>query len=74
MDVDTLAGWWDAFELWVTQLWFPFQVVLVIAILLPACWWAARLIDIAVDRVSAAVSRRRKLNGGTPPVNGRTPQ
>lgn len=64
--MDTLANWWDAFELWVTQLWFPFQVALVIAILLPACWWAARLIDIAVDRVSAAVSRRRDVNGRTP--------
>lgn len=57
--MDWLAGLWDGFELWVTQLWFPFQVLLVIVLLLPACWWVARLIDIGVDRVSAMVSRRR---------------
>jgi hypothetical protein len=54
-----LADWWDGLELWVTQLWFPFQVALVIVVLLPACWWAALLIDRGVDRVSAVVSRRR---------------
>lgn len=58
--MDWLADLWDGFELWVTQLWFPFQVLLVIVLLLPACWWVARLIDIGVDRVSAMVSRRRK--------------
>jgi hypothetical protein len=56
--VDPL-GWWDSFELWVTRLWFPFQVLLVIAVLLPACWGAAKLIDLAVDRLSALISRRR---------------
>lgn len=58
-----LADWWDGFELWVTQLWFPFQVALVIALLLPACWWVAKLIDAGVDQVSAALSRRRGLGG-----------
>ena len=60
-----LADQWDGFELWVTQLWFPFQVVLVIVLLLPACWWAAKLIDAGVDQVSAAVSRRRRGLGGS---------
>jgi hypothetical protein len=54
-----LADQWDGFELWVTQLWFPLQIALVIVLLLPACWWVAKLIDAAVDQVSAAVSRRR---------------
>jgi hypothetical protein len=55
-----LADWWDGFELWVTQLWFPFQVALVIVVLLPLCWGTARLIDYGVDRVSALLPRRRR--------------
>lgn len=54
-----LADWWDSVELWVTQLWVPFQVALVIVVLLPLCWWAAKLIDLGVDRLSTLVSRRR---------------
>lgn len=55
-----LADWWDGVELWITQLWFPFQVGLVIVVLLPLCWAAALLIDQGVDRVSAMLSRRRR--------------
>ena len=58
--MEWLADQWDGFELWVTQLWFPFQVALVIVLLLPACWWAAKLIDAGVDHLSAAISRRRR--------------
>jgi hypothetical protein len=57
--VHWLADWWDGFELWITQLWFPFQVALVIVVLLPLCWGAARLIDRAVDRVSTLLPPRR---------------
>nr|WP_211176801.1 hypothetical protein [Pseudonocardia acidicola] len=49
-----MADWWDAIELWVTQLAFPFQVVLAILVLLPLCWAAAGLLDRGVD---AAVAR-----------------
>jgi hypothetical protein len=62
-----LADWWDGLELWVTQLWFPFQVALVIVVLLPACWWAALLIDRGVDRMSAVVSRRRSGSSSRKP-------
>lgn len=55
-----LADWWDGVELWITQLWFPFQVALVIVVLLPLCWWSARLIDAGVDRVSTALRRHRR--------------
>lgn len=55
-----LADWWDGVELWITQLWFPFQVALVIVVLLPLCWAVAVLIDNGVDRVSAALSLRRR--------------
>jgi len=58
--VQGLADWWDGVELWITQLWFPFQVALVIVLLLPLCWAAALLIDHGVDRASAALSRRRR--------------
>lgn len=47
-----LADWWDAVELWVTQLSFPLQVVLAIVVGLPTCWSAAVLLDRAADLVS----------------------
>ncbi|MGH3751585.1 MAG: hypothetical protein ACRDRP_02640 [Pseudonocardiaceae bacterium] len=46
--------WWDGVELWLTQLGFVVQVVLLMLVLLPVCWWAARVIDrvfgLAFDR------------------------
>jgi hypothetical protein len=50
---DGLANWWDKAELWLAQLWFPLQFVLVIAVLGPACLGAAWLIDRIVDQVAA---------------------
>ncbi len=46
-----IADWWDSVELWITQLAFPFQVVLAIVVLLPLCAGVAVL----ADRVSDAV-------------------
>ncbi|MFB9909242.1 hypothetical protein [Allokutzneria oryzae] len=57
---DWLVSWWDSVEFWVAGLWFPFQFVLVMAVLLPACWGVALGIDRGVDRVSAALSTARK--------------
>jgi hypothetical protein len=54
-----LANRWDAFELWVTQLAFPFQVVLAIVVMLPLCWAVAGLLDRAVDAVVLLGTRRR---------------
>ena len=54
-----LANSWDAVELWVTQLAFPFQVVLAIVVVLPLCWTAAGLLDRAVDAVVLLGARRR---------------
>ena len=54
-----LANRWDAFELWVTQLAFPFQVVLAVVVVLPLCWAAAGLLDRAVDAVVLLGARRR---------------
>ena len=40
-----LADWWDAIELWLTQLPFPFEFAIVIAVLGPLCVVLAMLID-----------------------------
>ncbi|MBO0874406.1 MAG: hypothetical protein J2P19_13515 [Pseudonocardia sp.] len=45
----SLANWWDSVELWITQLPFPFQVVLAIVVLLPLCAGVAVLADKASD-------------------------
>jgi hypothetical protein len=59
--VRAIADWWDAVELWLTQLAFPFQVLLAIVVGLPLCWLAAagidRLVDVAIEKVAATRSR-----------------
>lgn len=52
-----IADWWDSFELWLTQLAFPLQVVLAILVVVPLCWFVAAGLDRLVDLV--AESRRR---------------
>ncbi len=67
-----LANRWDAFELWVTQLAFPFQVVLAVVVVLPLCWGAAGLLDRAVDAVALLGARRRPPGRPpAPPAGGR---
>jgi elongation factor P--beta-lysine ligase len=53
----SVADWWDAVELWLTQLPFPFQVVLAALVLLPLCWGVAAGVDRAVD---ALIERSRR--------------
>ncbi|MCW0211781.1 MAG: hypothetical protein OJJ54_00315 [Pseudonocardia sp.] len=53
-----VADWWDSVELWVTQLAFPFQVLLALVVVLPVCWFAAAAIDRVVGVVLTAVRRR----------------
>ena len=43
--------WWDGVELWLTQLGLALQVTLLMLVLLPAVWWAARVFDRAVGVV-----------------------
>jgi hypothetical protein len=50
-----LADWYDAVELWVTQLAFPLQVLLAVLVVLPLCFGVA----VALDRVS-----ERLVSGG----------
>lgn len=53
-----VADWWDAVELWLTQLAFPFQVVLAVLILVPLCWAAAAAIDRLWDLVASRIAAR----------------
>ena len=57
--VRLIADWWDAFELWLTQLAFPFQVVLAALVIIPLCWFASAGIDRLVDLVSDRVRSGR---------------
>jgi hypothetical protein len=65
--VRAIADWWDAVELWLTQLAFPFQVALAIVIGLPLCWLAAagidRLVDVIIAAVNAGVAATRSRTG-----------
>jgi len=54
----SVARWWDAVELWLTQLGLPAQFAILLAVLLPACWWVAKGIDRGVDLVSERIGRR----------------
>ncbi|WP_016698634.1 hypothetical protein [Actinoalloteichus spitiensis] len=55
-----LVSWWDGVELWMAQLPFVLQFVLVMAVLLPLAWLAAFVIDRGVDGVSARLRRHRR--------------
>jgi hypothetical protein len=54
-----VADWWDAIELWLTQLPFGFQVLLATVVLVPLCWCTAVLSDRVVDAAAARVAARR---------------
>lgn len=59
---ETVAQWWDGAELWITQLWYPLQVALLMAVLLPVCWAVAKGIDRGVDRVASLASRGERAD------------
>jgi len=48
---NAVARWWDGVELWLTQLGLALQVALLMLVLLPVCWWAARGLDRAVGLI-----------------------
>lgn len=57
--LQAVANWWDAVELWLTQLTFPLQVLLAVVVLLPLCWGFAALLDRSVDVVASRWARRQ---------------
>lgn len=58
--LDDLNAWWDAVELWVVELWFPLQFLVVMAVVVPVCLAVAWVVDRGVDHLSAWVRRRRR--------------
>ncbi len=46
-----MLQWWDGVELWLTQLGLALQVMLLMLVVLPLCWWAARVFDRVVGLV-----------------------
>jgi hypothetical protein len=58
--VRALADWWDAVELWLTQLPFEFQVVLATVVLVPLCWGVAVAADRGADALAARIAARRQ--------------
>lgn len=58
-----VADWWDAVELWLTQLAFPLQVLVAVLVVLPACWVGAAVLDRAWDVVAGWTTRRGSDSG-----------
>jgi hypothetical protein len=50
--------WWDGVELWLTQLGLALQVTLLMLVVVPICWWAARIFDRAVGLVFERLEHR----------------
>ncbi|WP_430333176.1 hypothetical protein [Rhodococcus sp. ACT016] len=59
--MDQFASWWDGAELWVAGLPFIPQVVLVLAVMIPACFGIAWLLDRVLSAVFAAVGRAESV-------------
>jgi hypothetical protein len=55
--MESLFAWWDGVELWLVQLPYPPLVTLVLVVLLPVTWVLGKIIDRAVDRVGALLTR-----------------
>ncbi|OLT47058.1 hypothetical protein BJF85_01235 [Saccharomonospora sp. CUA-673] len=60
---DGVARWWDGFELWLAQQWFPVQFMLVVAVLLPLCVGLTWLLRLGVDVVLTLPGRLRRGRG-----------
>ncbi|WP_305091876.1 hypothetical protein [Prescottella sp. R16] len=55
--MDRIASWWDGTELWVAGLPFVPQVILVLAVMIPACFGIAWLLDRALSAVFTLLGR-----------------
>ncbi|MDQ4011466.1 MAG: hypothetical protein M3228_12420 [Actinomycetota bacterium] len=55
---DAVIRWWDGVELWLTGLVLPLQVAILMLVLLPVCWWAARVIDRVFGMVFERIGHR----------------
>ncbi|MGH3631267.1 MAG: hypothetical protein ACRDRL_27970 [Sciscionella sp.] len=67
-----LANWWDGVELWLTQLAFPVQFVLVMVVLLPLCAGVSRALDAVVEQAGIRFLAVRRRACHTPDEVGET--
>ncbi|MGH3972913.1 MAG: hypothetical protein ACRDS9_06265 [Pseudonocardiaceae bacterium] len=63
---DAVIRWWDGVELWLTQLGLALQVALLMLVLLPVCWGAARLIDRMFGLAFERLGHRYAVNADDP--------
>ncbi|MGH3722300.1 MAG: hypothetical protein ACRDRI_26370 [Pseudonocardiaceae bacterium] len=63
---DAVSRWWDGVELWLTQLGLALQVALLMLVLLPVCWWAARALDWAVGLIFERSGHRYAVDAEEP--------
>ncbi len=64
---DVVVRWWDGVELWLTQLGLVLQVTLVMLVLLPLCWWAARALDRCVGALFERFAHRYAVGSSQDP-------
>jgi hypothetical protein len=57
-------SWWDGVELWLTQRGLAFQVTVLMLVLLPSCWGAARILDRGVGVVIGRLAQRHDADAG----------
>ncbi|MEO7193374.1 MAG: hypothetical protein ABIZ05_00900 [Pseudonocardiaceae bacterium] len=63
---DVVSHWWDGVELRLTQLGFAPQVIVLMLVALPVCWWATRALDWAVGLAFERFSHRRSVDAREP--------
>jgi hypothetical protein len=63
---DAVDRWWDGVELWLTQLGLALQVALLMPVLLPVCWGAARALDRAVGLIFERLGHRYAVDAEDP--------
>ncbi|MGW0040463.1 hypothetical protein [Rhodococcus sp. NPDC003348] len=57
--MNQIASWWDGLELWVIGLPYVPQLLLVMAVAMPAAYGVARIFDVALARALALLGRDR---------------
>ena len=63
---DAVVRWWDGVELWLTQLALALQVILLMLVLLPTCWWGARALDWGVGVLLKRLGHRHPTDSQEP--------
>ena len=60
--LEWLVEWWDGVELWLVQLPYPPLVTLVLAVLLPAAWLVAGVLNRVIDSAVASLFGKRSTD------------